>query len=60
MMCLKLDVMLVFLEWVGGVPRCRLQESFPGESILCEATECLLESVSGAVIDQLQLDFVLL
>jgi len=35
---------------VGGVYRGRLQESFPGESILCEATECLLESVSGAVL----------
>ena len=59
MMRLKLDVMLFFVERVGGVPRCWLQESFPGESILCEAPECLLESVSGAVIDQL-LDFVFL
>lgn len=42
------------------MPRCRLQESFPGESILCEAMEYLLESVSGAVIDQLLLDFVFL
>jgi hypothetical protein len=40
------------------VPRCRLQKSFPGESILCGVTECLLESVSGAVVDQLLLDFV--
>lgn len=32
--------------------------SFPGESILCEITKCLLESVSGAVIDQLE--FVIL
>ena len=35
---------------VGGVCRRRLQESFPGESILCEAAECLLESISGAVL----------
>ena len=52
MVRLKLDVMLVFCGASG------LQESFPGESILCEAPECLLESVSGAVINQL-LDFVL-
>jgi hypothetical protein len=54
MVCLKLDVVLVVFG--VGVPRCRLQESFPGESIPCGY---LLESVStGAVIDQLLLDFV--
>jgi len=56
-MVFEADVMLVCF-WADGVQRCWLRESFPGERILCEATVCLLERVSGAVIDQLLLDFV--
>ena len=53
------DLVIEVGGWCQCVPRCRLLGSFPGESFLCEATECLLESVSGAVINQLLLEFVI-